>query len=58
MARPPVRRWRAFARAAYKVVVDIDPAELEKPTVRPDLGIPADAGAFLRETLAPQLDAL
>lgn len=29
-------------------MVDIDPAELEKPTVRPDLPICADAGYFLR----------
>lgn len=38
-----------FARAATKVIVDIDAAELGKPTVRPDLGIHADAGAFLFE---------
>jgi acetolactate synthase-1/2/3 large subunit len=41
--------WKSFAREAYKVVVDIDAAELAKPTVRPDLGIQADAGDFLRE---------
>ncbi|MCU0641428.1 MAG: thiamine pyrophosphate-binding protein [Candidatus Margulisbacteria bacterium] len=39
--------WRAFARAATKVVVDIDPAELRKPTVRPDLAIAADAKEFI-----------
>jgi acetolactate synthase-1/2/3 large subunit len=48
--------WDVFARAAYKVVVDIDPAELQKPTVHPDLPIHADAGAFLRE-LGRQLSA-
>ena len=39
--------WPAFARSAFKVVVDVDPAELAKPTLRPDLPIAADAGAFL-----------
>jgi acetolactate synthase-1/2/3 large subunit len=39
--------WRSFARHACKVVVDIDPAELAKPTVRPDLAIQADAHVFL-----------
>ena len=41
--------WKTFARAAYKVQVDIDPAELAKPTVQPDLGICADLKAFLEE---------
>jgi acetolactate synthase-1/2/3 large subunit len=48
--------WDVFARAAYKIVVDIDPAELKKPTAHPDLPIRADAGAFLRE-LGRQLAA-
>lgn len=39
--------WKTFARAAKKVVVDIDPAELKKPTIVPDLGIAADAKDFL-----------
>lgn len=41
--------WEWFARGAFKIQVDIDPAELAKPTVRPDLGIVADARAFLEE---------
>ncbi|MGB8212226.1 MAG: thiamine pyrophosphate-binding protein [Anaerolineales bacterium] len=41
--------WRSFARAAYKIWVDIDPAELSKPTVRPDFPVAADAKAFLQE---------
>jgi acetolactate synthase-1/2/3 large subunit len=41
--------WQTFARNGFKVVVDIDPAELAKPTVRPDLAIRADAGEFLTE---------
>jgi len=38
----------AVARAAYKVSVDIDPAELRKPTLKIDLPINADAGEFIR----------
>lgn len=40
-----------FARAAYKVMVDIDEAELHKLNVRPDLAVCADAGAFIRALL-------
>ncbi len=47
--------WDSFARAAYKIWVDIDPAELAKPTIRPDFPIVADAGIFLRE-MNRQLD--
>ncbi len=39
--------WQAFARAAFKTVVDIDAAELEKPTVTLDLPVHADARRFL-----------
>lgn len=35
--------WENFAKDAYKIVVDIDPAELQKPTVNVDLPIFADA---------------
>ncbi len=41
--------WKAFARAAFKIQVDIDPAEFQKPTVKPDLPIHADLKAFLLE---------
>jgi len=41
--------FKSFARAAYKIWVDIDPAELSRPTVAPDLPIVADVGAFLKE---------
>jgi acetolactate synthase-1/2/3 large subunit len=34
--------WRTFARAAYKIWIDIDPVELEKPTVIPDMPVIAD----------------
>ena len=47
----------SFARAARLVVVDVDPAELDKPTVRPHLAIQADAGAFLA-ALSAHLDAM
>lgn len=43
---------RLFARAAKKIMVDIDPAELNKPSIKPDLPLLADAGAFLQELLA------
>ena len=34
--------WENFAKSAKKIIVDIDPAELKKPTVKPDLPIRAD----------------
>jgi acetolactate synthase-1/2/3 large subunit len=40
--------FAAFAREAYKVVVDIDAIELRKPTISPDLPVHADAGFFVR----------
>ncbi len=39
--------FKAFARAAYKVVVDIDQAELQKPTIFPDMAVHSDAGFFI-----------
>lgn len=49
--------WGLFARGAQKVIVDIDEAELKKPTVTPDLPIHADAGEFLAE-LKRQLEGV
>ena len=40
-----------WARAAYKVAVDIDPEELKKPTIAIDLPVVADAGDFLQAML-------
>jgi acetolactate synthase-1/2/3 large subunit len=40
--------WNDFAKNAYKIVLDIDPIELQKPTLKPDLPILADAGEFMR----------
>lgn len=39
--------WQAFAPRACKIQVDIDPAELDKPTVKPDIGITAHLKPFL-----------
>lgn len=44
--------WKSFARAAFKVVVDIDSEELKKPTVKPELPVHADIANVLRELLA------
>ena len=39
--------WGSFAREAYQVMVDIDRAELDKPTLSIDLPIHADLAEFL-----------
>ncbi len=39
--------WSAFARHAYKIMVDIDQAELQKPTLKIDQPIHADLSEFL-----------
>jgi acetolactate synthase-1/2/3 large subunit len=39
--------WHHFARTAYKVMVDVDAAELAKPTLKVDLPVHADLRAFL-----------
>jgi len=41
--------WASFAREAFKIQVDVDAAELKKPTVRPDLPIHCDLKVFLAE---------
>lgn len=40
--------WENFAPNAYKIVVDIDEAELQKPTIKPDLAVRADAAELLK----------
>jgi acetolactate synthase-1/2/3 large subunit len=40
-----------FARCAKKIMVDIDPNELRKINVRPDIPICADAGEFIKEII-------
>lgn len=39
--------WNAFAREAFKIIVDIDPLELRKPTVKPDIPVYADLSDFI-----------
>ena len=44
--------WENWAHRAYKVIVDIDPAELQKPTLSPDLPVQADVADVLKTLLA------
>lgn len=50
--------WENFAKNAYKIVVDIDEAELNKPTILPDLKVCVDLKDFLPQLvkLFPKLD--
>jgi acetolactate synthase-1/2/3 large subunit len=48
--------WKSFASKAFKIQVDVDPAELRKPTVQIDLPICCDLKAFLAE-MNRQLDS-
>jgi len=49
--------WKSFARHAFKIQVDADLPELNKPTVKPDLAVHCDARLFLEE-LYRQMDAV
>jgi acetolactate synthase I/II/III large subunit len=40
--------WKSFARQAYKIIVDIDPLELQKPTVKPDMPVHAEVADLIR----------
>jgi acetolactate synthase-1/2/3 large subunit len=44
--------WENYANRAKKIIVDIDPAELIKPTVKPDLPVQADVKDFMAALLA------
>src|SRR5208283_46216 len=39
--------WENFARNVVKIMVDIDPAELEKPTLKIERPVLADLKAFI-----------
>lgn len=45
-----------FAKNAYKIVVDIDPVELQKPTICPDLPVNADVKELLEAMLAEEYE--
>lgn len=52
MSTPQVGyNYSTFAREAKRIMVDIDEAELKKPSIDPDLAIQADAGDFINEFL-------
>ena len=44
--------YRAFARKAYKIMVDIDKFEIKKPILSIDLPVNYDAGEFIREMIS------
>jgi acetolactate synthase-1/2/3 large subunit len=49
--------WSSFAKNAFKIQVDVDSAEFDKPLVKPDLAIECDLKIFLGklvETLVAQ----
>ncbi len=51
--------WKNFARSAELITVDIDKAELDKPTLSPTMKIHSDAKFFLEELLkASEKDTL
>ncbi len=50
--------WSNFARSAKKIVVDIDAAELNKPTITPDVAIQADVNLFLQALNARSIPAV
>lgn len=47
--------FQGFAKQAYKVHVDVDKAELDKPTLHTDLKIHSDAKKFLSKLLTLEL---
>lgn len=44
--------FKAFAREAFKVMVDVDPAEMQKPTLSIDMPVHADIAYFLEQLSA------
>lgn len=47
--------FKSFAKQAFRVYVDIDSEELNKPTLYPDIAINADAKKFIKELLKNEL---
>lgn len=43
--------YKEFAKNAYKIIVDIDKAELQKPTITPDLPVHADVKDVIQALL-------
>ena len=50
--------YEYFARGGKLVCVDVDSAEFRKPTVKPALGIEADAACFLEDLLSAMPEGL
>ncbi len=48
--------YKEFAKNAYKIIVDIDPAELDKPTTKPDMPVNADVKDVLTSIVGSQSD--
>jgi acetolactate synthase-1/2/3 large subunit len=50
-SRLPLRQtsynWNSFAAKTFKIQVDVDPVEMEKPTLKPQMALQQDAKAFL-----------
>lgn len=49
--------WECYGREAKKIIIDIDEAELKKPTVKPFIALVSDAKYFLEE-LQRQLEGI
>lgn len=48
--------YKVFAQNAFKIVVDIDEAELHKPTVKIDMKIHADVADVMRDIIKQKVD--
>ena len=51
-SRLPLRQtsynWNSFAAKTFKIQVDVDPVEMEKPTLKPQMAVLQDAKVFLQ----------
>ena len=43
--------WGSFAKEAFKIIVDIDPVELEKPTINPDMAVEVDVALLIKKMI-------